>query len=274
MFLLAPISASSPTSVRRFSDHPRTKGELVGGSGSLTLCRYTESPFGPYDELSYSPGWYEYLNIRNVRPSATAKRITKSYVSCSENDLRLIRVHYGIPAEQAKFNWNLSGTEDGTEQVTVRITLPDDEQVIQLTLTQSSFPTFTINSASLVSNAIDLAKLMPIVQPLLDGNQVPVPQSLSPNSPLLESAPLLKMYTSIQGSSGFATLQAVTNPRFFPPIEEAGVSRYGLVLTQMVMTLNAPEIVLDVVSPGERRKWRTCIVISNWINSIVFRKTG
>lgn len=270
IFLLSPITASSPASIRKFTNQLGTTGQLVGGAGALYLYRYSESPFGAYDELSYSPGWYEYLNIRKHWPNSSAKRITKSYVSCSDNDVHMIRSSYGIPAEQAKFKWEVSGTEE----VTVKITLPNGERIGEFTFKQISIPTFTINSTSLISNAIDFAKLVPIVQPLLDGNQVPVPQNLSPHSPLLESAPLLKMYTSLQATSGLATLtQAVTNSRRFPPIGEVGVSRYGLVLTELVMTTNPPEVVLDVVSPKERRTSRVYEIISNWIEAIIFGKT-
>ena len=267
IFLLEPLSASSPASIRHFADHPGTTGQLVGGPGTLCLYRYYESPFGAYDELSYSPGWYEYLNIQNSRPSATAKRITKSYISCSENDMHMIRSNYGIPAEQAVFHWKAIGPD----QVTAEITLRHGERIIELTFKQSSLPVFTINSASLISNAVDFAKLVPIVQPLLDGNQVPIPQNLSPNSPLLHSAPLLKFCTSICGNARLATLlRAETNAQLFPPIEAGRVSRYGLELMEVMMTLNAPEVVLDVVSPRERSPWQIYLVISNLINSIVF----
>jgi hypothetical protein len=269
IFLLESISSSSSASIRQFADHPGTTGQLVGGPGTLCLYRYHESPFGAYDELSYSPGWYEYLNIQNSRPSATAKRITKSYVSCNENNVHMIRSHYGIPAAQAIFHWKAIGPD----QVTAEITLSHGERVIELTFKQSSLPIFTINSSSLISNAVDFAKLVPIVQPLLDGNQVPIPQNLSPHSPLLHSAPLLKLCTSIRGNAKLTTLlRAETNADLFPPIEAGRVSRYGLELMEMVMTLNAPEVVLDVVSPRERRPWQIYLVVSSWINSIVFGK--
>jgi hypothetical protein len=269
IFLLEPVSSSTPASIRQFADHPGTTGQLVGGPGTLSLYRYHESPFGAYDKLSYSPGWYEYLNIQNWRPSATAKRITKSYVSCNENDMRMIRSNYGIPATQAIFHWKAIGPD----QVSAEITLRHGERVIELTFKQSSLPIFTVNSASLILNAVDFAKLVPIVQPLLDGNQVPIPQNLSPSSPLLYSAPLLKLCTSVRGDAKVTTLlRADTNAHLFPPIEDGRVSRYGLELTEIVMTLNAPEVVLDVVSPRERRTWQTYLVVSNWINSIVFGK--
>jgi hypothetical protein len=268
IFLLSPISSNSSQSLQRFVDHNGTNGQFTGGPGSLSLYHYTDSPFGPYDELSYSPGSYEYLKLRNSR--SNANRIRKSYVSCSQNDVRMIRSQYGIPAEQVQFRWQFP-TEG---QCIVQITLPTGEHIIEMLFQQTAMPEVTINSMSILSPALDFAKLMPIVQPLLDGNQVPIPRGLEPYSPLLQSAPLLKSYTSIQASSGVATLvRAITNAQLFPPIEQSGVSRYGLILTDMEMTLSTPEIVLDVPRPRERRNHRTCCaVISNWINPLIFRE--
>jgi hypothetical protein len=183
----------------------------------------------------------------------------------------MIRSSYGIPAEQAQFNW----TTSDTHEITVEVTLPNGERIAEFTFKQIGYTRFTINSASIISDAIDLAKLVPIVQPLLDGNQVPVPQHLSPNSPLLGSAPLLQMYTSIHAKSRLVTItRAITNPRRFPPIGKIGVSRYGLMLTEMEMTLNPPEIVLDVVKPRERRSYQIFGIISSLIKTIVFTKIG
>lgn len=271
VFLLEPVSASSPASIKRFTDHPLTKGELVGGMGSLCLYRYTDSPFGPYDELYYSPGWYEYLNIHNTRPEATAKRITKCYVSCAETDIQIIRSRWGIPAERATFAWQ----SPASNEIVVEVTMPNGERIIELTFRQTSFPVFTINSASIMSNEMDFAKLVPVAQPLLDGNQAPIPQNILPSSPLLQSAPLLKMYTSIKANSGTTTLvRAVTNAELFPPVEEIGVSRYGLALTEAKMTLSVPEVVLDVVNPGQQRSSSVWNAISGWIHAIVLSKIG
>src|ERR1700736_4336378 len=162
-FLLSPLSPSSPASVRAFADHDGTSGRLVGGSGSLCLYRYTDSPIGPYDEVSYSPGSYEYLN-RSGRSPAKANRITTSYVSCGERGIFAIRRNWGIPAEQAKFTWLSSMTG----RTSVIITLPTGAHIIELLIQQTSFPIFTINSKSMMSDYLDAGKLFPIVQPLLD----------------------------------------------------------------------------------------------------------
>lgn len=264
VFLLPPVSSSSPASIRHFVG---SSGQLVGGSGALTLYRYSHSPFGPYDELSYSPGCYEYLSAHNPRNSGTARRVTKNYVSCSENDVHIIRSKCGIPAEKAQFIWQ----ETGAGEVVVTIALPNGEHVVELSLKRAWFPAFTINSSSIVSNAIDLARFAPIVQPLLDGNQVPVPSSLSQYSPLLQSAPLLKFYTSIRGTSRLATLaRAVTNADNFPPIEETGVSRYGLAMEEVEMTMSVPEIVLEVDQVGESGTSGIYETISNWVRGLLF----
>ena len=173
----------------------------------------------------------------------------------------------GIPAEKANFEWGFTDQGD----VTVQINLPNGEHVISMTIKQSSFPSFRINSSSSVSNVLEIGRLAPIVQPLLDGTQVPVPKDLLPNSPLLQSGPLLKMYTSISGSARFVSLvRAQTNQQLFPPIELSGVSRYGLEMLDVDMIVNVPEVVLDVVEPTLHRPSRIWNAISDFFCSIIF----
>lgn len=271
VFLLAPIPSSVGSIHNRFADHPGTKGRLVGGTGSLSLYRYADSPFGPYDELSYSPGWYEYLDSPSAKRLSKASRITKSYVSCNDRNISIIRKECAIPAEPAEFAWY----SPRPGEVIVNVTLPNGQHVIELLLQQTSFPIFTINSKSLMSDNLDLARYAPIVQPLLDGNQVPAPREIEPYSPLLESAPLLKSYTSVYGTSGIAKLvRAVTNGQLFPVIEEAGVSRYGWMLTEMEMTVCPAIVVLDVIGPNKGRNTRSrrCAAIREWVTSVIFEK--
>src|SRR5277367_2368431 len=127
VFFLSSLTTSSSPAIRHFAEHQATKGRLVGGPGFLSLYRYYDSPFGPFDELCYSPGWYEYLNVGDRNPSS-AKRITKSYVSCSEIQRAKIRYELGIPAERAQFNWN----DFPTGEVAVQVTLPNGVQIIDL----------------------------------------------------------------------------------------------------------------------------------------------
>ena len=264
---LSSLTASTSPAIRHFAEHPITKGRLVGGPGFLSLYRYYDSPFGPYDEVSYSPGWYEYLNISDRPYPASAKRITKSYVSCSDVQIAKIRYELGIPAEQAQFKWN----SFPSGEVAVQVTLPDGVQIIDLIMKRTSFPSFTINSTSLISDWLDLAKLSPVVQPLLDGRQVPVLPNLTPNSPLLTCAPLLKSHTTIRGESGLATLvRAATNREVFPPIEETGVSRYGFALMEFEMIVNPPEVVLDIVNPGDYNSGSVSRFFLNWLKGFLF----
>jgi len=263
---LSSVTTSSSPAIRQFAEHPTTKGSLVGGPGFCSLYRYSESPFGPFDELCYSPGWYEYLNIGDRYP-ASAKRITKSYVSCSETQIANIRYELGIPAERAQFKWN----DFPTGETAVQVTLPNGVQVIDLLFKRTSFPSFTINSKSLISDWLDLAKLSPIVQPLLDGRQVPVLPNMDPDSPLLTSAPLLKSHTTVRGESGFTTLVRVsTNGDLFPPIEEGGVSRYGLAFLDAELIVRPPEVVLDVVTPGEHKSGSVWRFFSTWFKGLIF----
>jgi hypothetical protein len=252
--------------ILQFADHPGTTGRLVGRPGALYLYRYTDSPVGAYDELSYSPGAYEYLNLNRL--TSKAHRITKSYVSCGERGTLAIRRNWGIPAEQAEFTWHASTTGE----TTVKVTLPSGEHIIELTMRQVLLQNFTINSKSIMSDSMDMGRLAPIVQPLLDGNKVPAPMELEPFSPLLQSAPLLRSYTSIVGTAGLATLvHADTNPELFPPIEDAKVSRYGMVLLDVTLIIKEPTVVLDVIKQSKPKTSRICTYILNWINTIIFR---
>lgn len=268
-FVLAPLFPSSPASILPFADHPGTTGRLIGKRGTLSLYRYTDSPIGPYDEISYSPGSYQYMEINHRHPS-DAQRVTKSYVSCAENGVLAIRRNWGIPVEQGEFTWRLSTT--GKTTVTIR--LPSGEHITELSFQQTSFPTFTVNSKSILSDSFDLGRLFPLVQPLLDGVKVSPPAMLEPYSPLLQSAPLLKTYTSVEARTCIARMvHATTNPELFPPVEDIGVGRIGLELVEMDMTLAAPSIVLDVVRPSERKKTsRVCGILSSWIVVIFFQR--
>ena len=266
VIFLSSITPSSPPAIRRFAEHPTTKGRLVSGPGFLSLYRYHESPFGPYDELSYSPGWYEYLNTHDPPYPTSAKRITKSFVSCTDAQISRIRYDLGIPAERAQFKWNVFPTGE----VAVQVTLPNGVQIIDLIMKRTSFPSFTINSVSLISDWLDMAKLSPIVQPLLDGRQVPVLPNIDPHSPLLACAPMLKAHTTIRGESGVATVvRATTNRDEFPPIEEAGLWRYGFALMDVKMIVNPPEVVLDVFTPGEYSSQSVWRFASNWFKGFM-----
>lgn len=68
-----------------------------GGAGAVMLVHYEKADCGPYDELLYIPGFFEYKN-RNYM------RITKIYVSSKES-VEWGRRNWAIPKELANFDW-------------------------------------------------------------------------------------------------------------------------------------------------------------------------
>ncbi|MBS0616620.1 MAG: acetoacetate decarboxylase [Spirochaetes bacterium] len=68
-----------------------------GGVGAVMLVRYTDAPCGPYDELLYIPGFFEFKNRNYLR-------ITKIYVS-SPASVEWGRKNWAIPKELAVFDW-------------------------------------------------------------------------------------------------------------------------------------------------------------------------
>jgi hypothetical protein len=269
VFLLSPQFTSTLSS-SALVDHPDTDGHGLCGHGSLTLYRYTSSPFGPYDELSFSPGWYPYLSPPSTSPYR-ASRVTKSYVSCNAKGIGHLRQDLGIPVEPAEFAWYSPPGSGG--DIIVVISRPDGQHVLELLISQSSLSRFTINSKSIISDSIDLGRLGCIVQPLLDGHTVGVPRELE-YTPLLERAPLLKSWSSVKGEGGLVRIKkAVSNAALFPRIEDIGVSRWGVWLTDMEMVVHSPEIVLDVPPCSrDRRRLRSCMRLLNWINGLIFEK--
>jgi|SRR5579859_1495862 len=267
IFLLSPYTPSMSSGV---VDHPGTNGHGLRGHGCLTLYRYTSSPFGPYDELSFSPGWYPYLSPPSTSPYR-ASRITKSYVSCNAKGIGHIRKDLGIPVEPAEFAWYTPPNSGG--DVIVIISKPDGQHILELLLSQSSLSRFTINSKSMISDSIDLGRLGCIVQPLLDGHTVSIPRELEHTS-LLERAPLLKSWSSVTAEGGIVTMKkAVSNAALFPRIEDLGVSRWGICLTDMEMVVHSPDIVLEVPPCSrDRRRPRSCLRLLNWINGLIFKK--
>src|SRR5579859_1884032 len=268
IFLLSPYTPSMSSGV---VDHPGTNGHGLRGHGCLTLYRYTSSPFGPYDELSFSPGWYPYLSPPSTSPYRSS-RITKSYVSCGDRGIGYIRKELGIPVEPAKFAWYappMSG------EVIVNISKSDGQHILELLLSQASLTRFTINSKSLLSDSIDLGRVGCIVQPLLDGNTASVPRGLE-DTPLLERAPLLKSWSSVTGEGALVKMKrAVSNAVLFPRIEDIGVARWGVFLIGMEMIVHPPEVVLDVAPPQHSNDvWRSrgCIRLLSWFNGLIFEK--
>lgn len=70
-----PLEQSSPA----FSD-PALAGEFKGGLGMIQICRYLETPVGPYDELLVIPGSFEIPRHDGQPQGRKNLRITRIYV--------------------------------------------------------------------------------------------------------------------------------------------------------------------------------------------------
>lgn len=79
-------------------------GQFVGGPALVQLVSYSESPVGPYDELIYIPGRWEYEH------NDPAFRITRIYVSSKES-AENGRRNWNIPKQVANFSYT-SGPDD------------------------------------------------------------------------------------------------------------------------------------------------------------------
>ena len=95
----SPLEASSSFASKEF-------GEPVGGLSMIQLLRYTESPFGPYDEMILAPGFFRYpvSDKDGKKASATNARITRIYVSQKQTCWNG-RSAYNVPKHLARFEW-------------------------------------------------------------------------------------------------------------------------------------------------------------------------
>ena len=268
IFLLS-LSDGLGKLISHVADHDAAKGPLVGGPGTLSLYHYTESPLGAYDELSFSPGWYDYTTHAQPQSRSSAKRITKCFVSCGDREISVLRRAWGLPAERAIFNWAILNPNE----FSVSVSLPNGVKVIDMTIHPITSFTFNLNTSSLTFDAFDLARFVPIVQPPLDGYNPPPPPQAGPytNQPMCS---MIKHYTSLKGVTTLIRLQRVkSNTQVFPPIEELHVLKWGIAVSPMEMTWRETEVVGDPHEPA-RRKSSTYVAISNFIKSIAFAKVG
>lgn len=78
------------------------KESFRGGLGACMLVNYSSSNVGPYFELLFIPGDFEYSSPTNKRN--LFKKITKIFVS-SEDSIREGIRNWAIPKEYANFTW-------------------------------------------------------------------------------------------------------------------------------------------------------------------------
>lgn len=94
-----------------FNENPDpVRSPFRGGLGGMLLVRYTDSPVGPYDELLFFPGCYQFGD-------KTYYRITQIYVSSLDSVVNGRR-NWNVPKKLARFDWNNDNTY-------VKVYLPD-----------------------------------------------------------------------------------------------------------------------------------------------------
>ncbi|KFA49879.1 hypothetical protein S40293_01195 [Stachybotrys chartarum IBT 40293] len=119
-----PAHAFSPLEARSDFAAPPGGARPVGGLGMIQVIRYSESPVGPYDELIFVPGAWEWQR-GGEGPKRRNPRITRIYVSqpftCFNG-----RRNWGVPKHLARFDW--ATLPDGTTTVKVfpHDTIPSD----------------------------------------------------------------------------------------------------------------------------------------------------
>jgi len=108
-----------------------------GGLGGMVLIRYTDSPVGPYDELLFFPGYYQFGDT-------TYYRISQIYVSSIDSVINGRR-NWGVPKKLARFDWNDNNTF-------VKIYLPESTEPFCTIRVRPRLYCFPVNSLLIPSN--------------------------------------------------------------------------------------------------------------------------
>ena len=102
-----------------FNENPEPiRSPFRGGMGGMLLVRYSDSPVGPYDELLFFPGCYQFGD-------KTYYRISQIYVSTLDSVINGRR-NWNVPKKSALFHWS------------------DNDTFVKIYLLQSSEPFCTI----------------------------------------------------------------------------------------------------------------------------------
>ena len=86
-----------------FNENPEPiRSPFRGGIGGVLLLRYSDSPVGPYDELLFVPGCYQFGD-------KTYYRISQIYVSTLDSVVNG-RCNWNVPKKLAVFRWSDNNT--------------------------------------------------------------------------------------------------------------------------------------------------------------------
>lgn len=100
-----------------YAEDPNELVKFVGGIGAFILVNYTDSPVGPYKELVFIPGMYQYFDSVAGKVK-TAHGISRIWVD-NQKSVTDARANWGIPKELAEFEWK-EPSSSGPGRVTVR----------------------------------------------------------------------------------------------------------------------------------------------------------
>lgn len=105
-----------PTFIDKYGNVPGfLQGQYAGGFGSVMLVDYQESDVGPYGELLFIPGKFDFKGKK-------LDTISKIYVSSQESVVNG-RANWGIPKEQAEFKFEKLGSREERIRVSFSGTL-------------------------------------------------------------------------------------------------------------------------------------------------------
>jgi Acetoacetate decarboxylase (ADC) len=98
---ILPFFANKDRAIHNSFISEKDKPNYLGGIGAIMLVNYESSDVGPYHELLFIPGDFQFGKKKY-------KKITKIYVS-SELSVREGILNWGIPKEYADFDWVTKG---------------------------------------------------------------------------------------------------------------------------------------------------------------------
>ncbi|MBP9885482.1 MAG: acetoacetate decarboxylase [Leptospiraceae bacterium] len=134
------------------------KKDFRGGLGACMFVNYQTSNVGPYFELLFIPGDFEFKNPKFPKHRGKLyKKITKIYVS-SAISIQEGRLNWAIPKEFANFQWIKENNK-----TKISVTSEDNHMFLETEFTSRfiSFPVSTkLYPVSLLQRSDDKTKLM------------------------------------------------------------------------------------------------------------------
>ncbi|KAG0585197.1 hypothetical protein M758_3G266600 [Ceratodon purpureus] len=162
-FLLSKEITSSHST---YVEDPNELVEFVGGVGGFVLSDYWDSPVGPYKELVFIPGRYQYHDGALKK----AHGISRIWVD-NEKSVRDARANWGIPKEFGEFEWRESSSSQAG-RVTVRHPSKNGRRgdvIFDAAINDSYSPVSVPIRTKVPLLPVDFLNLVPLIQLPLDG---------------------------------------------------------------------------------------------------------